>query len=526
MKTYVLRIGVACALAVLAACGSDTQTSTVTDSTARGTLIENPPLRITSVDAATLTAQLHASASGQQLLQLAGAPACGVDFNYMHYWTVGGKGEAVSVSGALMVPTGAAPACSGPRPIVLYAHASRFDKNENIADITDPNNSEGALIAAMFAAQGYIVVAPNYVGYDASSGSYHPYLNADQQSKDMIDALTAARAALGKVLASTTTDNGKLFITGFSEGGHVAMATHRAMQAAGSTVTASAPFSGPYALAAFGDAIFFGNVDLGSTLFTPLLTTSYQKAYGNIYTATTDVFEAAYAPTIEGLLPNAMPLDQLVATGKLPELQLFHNTVWATGTPLLDALLDVPAGTAQSALYDLGFGPANLIKDAYRLAYVQDAIANPDGALVQQLQLPVQPTLLPANSPVNTLRQAFKLNDLRNWTPQAPVLMCGGINDPTVFFPVNTLTMQAYWTLVAPPVSPALVTVLNVDSQPTGATDPFAAVKVGFGLTEQAIAAAAGGVGTAAGQNAVLQSYHATVAPFCARAARGFFSQF
>ena len=36
------------------------------------------------------------------------------------------------------------------------------------------------------------------------------------------------------------------------------MATHRAMQAAGMTVTASAPMSGPYALSAFVDAVFRG----------------------------------------------------------------------------------------------------------------------------------------------------------------------------------------------------------------------------------------------------------------------------
>ena len=60
----------------------------------------------------------------------------------------------------------------------------------------NPDNAEGLLIAATFAAQGYIVVAPNYAGYDTSALAYHPYLNADQQSKDMIDALTAARSAL------------------------------------------------------------------------------------------------------------------------------------------------------------------------------------------------------------------------------------------------------------------------------------------------------------------------------------------
>src|SRR5262249_38610216 len=163
--------------------------------------------------------------------------------------------------------------------------------------------------------------------------------------------LTAARKALGKVLSNSTSDNGKLFITGYSQGGFVAMATHRALQAAGRPVTASAPMSGPYALEAFGDAVFFGNVDLGSTIFTPLLTTGFQRSYGNIYTSTSDVFEDAYAGSIEGLLPNVTPIDQLIASGALPQLQLFHDSVWNTGSAQLDATLDVPA----NPLFALGF---------------------------------------------------------------------------------------------------------------------------------------------------------------------------
>ena len=288
--------------------------------------------------------------------------------------------------------------------------------------------------------------------------AFHPYLNADAQSKDMIDALAAARKALGKVLANTTTDNGKLFISGYSQGGYVAMATHKAMQAGGQAVTASAPMSGPYALAAFGDAVFFGNVDLGSTIFTPLLATSFQLSYGNIYTSPSDLFEDAFAGSIEGLLPNATPIDQLIAGGELPQLQLFHDSVWNTGSAQLDATLDVPA----NPLFALGFGPANLVKDTYRFGYIMDALANPDGAV------PAQTNLIPAAAPQNTLRQAFKLNDLRSWVPTSPVFMCGGENDPVVFFSVNTQVMQAFWTYVAPPASPLLVTVLDVDSASPG----------------------------------------------------------
>ena len=71
-----------CAIAVvlLTACGSNSTTSEVATSTARGTLIENPPLRIASLDAPTFTSQLNATASGQELLAIAGAATCGVDF--------------------------------------------------------------------------------------------------------------------------------------------------------------------------------------------------------------------------------------------------------------------------------------------------------------------------------------------------------------------------------------------------------------------------------------------------------------
>src|SRR5580704_11662484 len=288
-------VGAALLAAMLSACGSDSTTVTPAASTAHGTLAINPPFRIASVDAATFQAQLAAVSGGAQLLQISGNPVCGVDFYYLNFWTRGAVGEVTESSGALMVPTGPAPTCSGPRPIVLYAHGTQTNKAFNIADITNPSNTEGATVAAFFAAQGYIVVAPNYAGYDISTLGYHPFLNAAQQSGEMMDILAAARTALPTTLSSATKDNGQLFITGYSEGGHVAMATLRAMQAAGKTVTAAAPMSGPYALEAFGDTIFFGGVDIGSTEFAPLLVASYQHAYGNVDSTANPVFSPTYA---------------------------------------------------------------------------------------------------------------------------------------------------------------------------------------------------------------------------------------
>jgi predicted esterase len=529
-------LSVALGAALLCACGSSSQTSAVAPSTAHGTLAVNPPFRIASLNAATFQAELGATSTGAQLLQIAGTPACGVDFYYVKFWTVGGAAEATESSGALMVPTGAAPACSGPRPIVLYAHGTNTDKTLNIADITNTSNAEGVLIAAMFAAQGYIVVAPNYAGYDISTLGYHPYLNAEQQSGEMIDILAAARTALPKTLSSATTDSGKLFVTGYSQGGHVAMATQRALQAAGAPVTGVAGMSGPYAMEAFGDALFFGNVDLGSTVFAPLVSTSYQKAYGNIYAAPGDLYSATYATGIETLLPSDMPLDTIFTKGLLPQTALFDSTTPVVTVPgnavlsaELTALLSVPGSpgyplppTPQTPLFAAGFGSPYLLNNSYRVAYALDAASNPDGAV----PTPVANVPLAATAPLQPLRLAFYKNDLRNgaWTPSSPTLLCGGGQDPTVFFSVNTLTMASFWGWL---VSGGIITVLDVNGTPSG---PFAALQTGFQESQAAQlayyeSAAGGSLSPAAAQQLIVQGYHGAVAPFCTAAARAFFSQ-
>lgn len=221
---------------------------------ARGTLVKSGLARTLSISAADFAAVLAATGPGSQLLQLAGAPRCGIDVFKLQYYTIGGAGESATASASVMVPTGVDFRCRHRRPVLLYAHGTQLNQNFDIGAIEDiENNDEGTAVAAVFAAQGYVVVAPNYAGYDTSTLTYHPYLNADQQSKDMIDALAAAHRAMPGVFGRDIRGSGELFIAGFSQGGHVTMATVRALQALGVPVTASMPMSGPYALAAYAD---------------------------------------------------------------------------------------------------------------------------------------------------------------------------------------------------------------------------------------------------------------------------------
>jgi hypothetical protein len=483
------RIGLALGHAVLAACvlsscgGGNSSGASTSSSSTPGALMEDPPARLASLTAADFAAALRATSTGAQLLTLAsggtGVLHCGVDFHFFHYATVGGNAttpEKATASGALMVPTGTG--CTGARGIVLHAHGTALTKDYNLANIADPTNeaySEAAMIAAMYAAQGFIVVAPNYTGYKDSSLSYHPYLNGAQNGAEMMDALAAARTAIGSgKLFSPVTDNGKLFVTGYSEGGYVAMAAHKALQAAGITVTAAVHMSGPYATEALADAEILGNVSVDATIFMPLIVTSWQHAYGNLYAATTDLYESAFATGIDTLLPIAVPnalLDPrglgpelLFTTGKLPPYALFNSTTpvaadFPAGTPAgvaaaIASQLTVPA----NPIFANGFGSPNLLKNSLRAGYALDALTpgNMDGVISGDPAVPL------AAAPQHPLRVAAKANDMRSWAPTgaAPMLLCGGHDDPVVFYSVNTKTMLAFW---APLVAAHAVNEVDVD---------------------------------------------------------------
>lgn len=499
-----IRAAAALAVAALAACGGADGDD---PGMARGALLQSPPPRTFAASAPDLREQLSATPAGRELLAQAGLPACGVQVHSIEYATVGARGEPTNATAALMLPQGPGAACAGARPLLLYGHGTdpqrAYDQAE-ISDLTRPGALAGQQLAATFAAHGYIVVAPNYAGYGRSRLGYHPYLVADQQSKDMIDALAAARQALPGLGAR---DSGQLLLSGNSQGGYVALATQRALQAAGVRVTASAPMSGPYALASYGDAIFYGRVPLGSTVLAPLLVASYQQAYGNLYRQPGDVFAPRYAPHAATLLPADATLNQLWAQGRLPVSALFSSAAPAPG-------LEPITPPAEAPLFALGFGPDPLLGNQLRLAYLEDAKARPDGLF------PERSTGLPAAAPQHPVRQALKANDLRDWVPERPVLLCGGGADPTVFFALNTGAMQAFWSAPsASAMAPGRLTVLDLDAPVSGFDDPFAAVKTGFALSK-ATAAAQGGPAAA------LLLYHAVlVSPFCNLAARSFFER-
>ena len=468
------------------------------------------------------------------------AAKCGVTIEKVSYATKGAAGEKTTATAALMLPTGNASDCKGDRPVLLYAHGTTTDKSYDFTQVANVNNAavgESTLIAANYAAQGYIVVAPNYAGYDTSTLDYHPYLVAQQQSTDMVDALDSARSVIDKQQRANNQnyknidDSGKLFIAGYSQGGYVAMATARLLESQNKPVTAIAASSGPYALAAFGDEIFKGNVNIGASRFAPLLGSGLQAKYGNIYQNKSDIFLEKYA---DAQLPSTTEFGDLVAAGKLPNNALFQKT---TDNPAFE-------GLNKGKLFSIlgGYDENDyLIQTDFRAAYVIDAKNNPDGLFSEN------GNGLPAANPQNNLRKALKDNDLRGYVPTMPALICGGNQDPTVYFDTNTGAMvkilQA--AMIKNPSAKLNITVIDVDtdnatSRPDKSTftmigqasmntwkanDVVTSVQTNFSNSVTAVKDKA----TAQGTNPLLafySNYHGgLVSPACTQASREFFNQ-
>ncbi len=489
-----------CVTVVLASCGGGGGGGSGSQSS--GSVVVQPPVapppppRGSVIGSATLVPATLASGAPASTLEpgdmktlvdasvvlgttVTSTPVCAVTTYTLKYHTVDSMAADTDASTAVMVPSGNDPACQGSRPVLLYAHGTNVQKS---ADMANLSATEPLLIAALFAAQGYIVVAPNYAGYAGSSLGYHAYLDAAQQSGDMVDALRAARNAFGAMKASASS---RLMLTGYSQGGYVALATQRAMQtgyAGEFAVTAAAPLSGPYALLLFGDTIFKGAPTVGATGFLPLVINAGQRAGAALYASTADIYEAKYATGIDTLLPGTRGFGALVEAGKLPDDVLFAQDS-----------LPQPSGYASF------YGVDHLIKTAYRDAYLADLKANPcNTSAASPLDC----------APAQALRRWLLKNDLRTYTPTVPLFLCGGNDDPVVSF-TNTRAAGAYFAARGAPA------VTGLDLEETSVAAPYLTTRLEFAAAKEALRRA---------NKSVQDSYHAgLVAPFCLREARAFF---
>jgi pimeloyl-ACP methyl ester carboxylesterase len=225
------------------------------------------------------------------------------------YETITPLGAPTTASGALLLPenTGV------PLPLVSYQHGTITQTNDapSSMDLTGE-----VTIGIAFASTGYAAAVPDYLGLGDSPG-FHPYHHARSEATACIDLLRAVKtfcATNGYPLTN------RLFLCGYSQGGHATMALLRELEAYHTnefTVTACAPMAGAYDLSGVTTTNFLSGNPQPNPYYFLYLLAAFQDVY-HFASNLADILASPYDTTLPPLLDgntagsqinSAMPAD-------------------------------------------------------------------------------------------------------------------------------------------------------------------------------------------------------------------------
>lgn len=310
----------------------------------------------------------------------------GVELYAVTYTTNDVFGQRDTASGLLIIPVREE---HFSYPLLCYQHgtvSSRWEVPSNLMG--------GFQLGEIFGSIGYIVVAPDYLGLGTSRG-FHPYVHADSEASAAVDMLIAVKkyAADNNIFI-----NEQLFITGYSQGGHAALALQRAIEtdsSIGLTVTASAPLSGPYSISGIMKDQILSEIPYFYPSYVPNTLLSYNYVYNIFEDPITDVFKEPYATDIRRFYNEEIDLLQL-------NTLLIQKLVSQTGASvakrmlqdsIISILLDEQEHPMNVALRDNDLldwvpeAPTRLVycraddQVSYRNSTLADSILNANGAL-------------------------------------------------------------------------------------------------------------------------------------------------
>ncbi len=255
------------------------------------------------------------------------------------YGTIDVDGKSMSASGLLAVPSKGAGVKS---PLLSYQHGTIFLNGQ--APSLSVLSATGIMTLA---GKGYIVSAPDYIGYGESSHKNHPYMHASSLASASVDMLKASNEFLKKNNIKT---NSQLFLAGYSEGGYATLALQKSIQenhASEFTVTASAAGAGPFDLVETAKTLS-NKVTNQKPAYMSFLLKSYDDVYG--LNKVSEMFQSQYVNAINSVFNGANSSgvinSQLTSTTSALFKAPFLNVLQGTGSHAITDKL------ALNALYD------------------------------------------------------------------------------------------------------------------------------------------------------------------------------
>ncbi|MBC7774195.1 MAG: T9SS type A sorting domain-containing protein [Phycisphaerae bacterium] len=229
----------------------------------------------------------------------------GAKYYRVTYTTKSVQGLVDTASGLLSVPDN--PTLKYPR--LVYQHGTSGSK-QDVPSINVVTGGEGT-VGQLFAGLGYVAFLPDYLGLGYTSKGFHPYVHAESEAWAALDMLRAGGQFLQQ---NQVFINDQLFVTGYSQGGHGAMALTREIELDPShefEITASAPMSGPYSISGVMRDLILTDKVYYYPAYIPNTALSYQTVYGNLFNNLTEVFKPIYAAPIQQFSDGQITLSDL-----------------------------------------------------------------------------------------------------------------------------------------------------------------------------------------------------------------------
>ena len=217
------------------------------------------------------------------------------------YYTIDGFGNQIITSGAFFIPQG-----TNNLPLLTVTHGTET-KRDLVASVS-PNNSTEGIMGLMTASMGYLTVIPDYPGFGVSN-VMHPYIHAESLIPCVIDFMRASKSYSS---SNQITMNGKVFLSGYSEGGYVSLVTQKTIEEDyldEFNLSAVAPLAGPYDLKGMTDSIFQSD-----SYSTPAYIAFFLTAYNEIYNwnRLDYFFKSPYASMMPGLFDGSKTWGEIV----------------------------------------------------------------------------------------------------------------------------------------------------------------------------------------------------------------------
>jgi hypothetical protein len=194
-------------------------------------------LRVATITSAEFNRRMTAAYPNAGLERLRGS----LNLYKVTYRSVDAKGRNTVLSGMLVLPSQGAP-----NWMIIFNHGTMVSRKTVPSAYRGERNAgetQNALLA--FGSGGYAIVMPDYIGQGDHKGTAHPYPASVTNARAGIDMIRPAREVARR---NRLAIGDSLFVTGYSEGGGVAMGQTRLLEQSGIPVTASAPAAGPYDL--------------------------------------------------------------------------------------------------------------------------------------------------------------------------------------------------------------------------------------------------------------------------------------